>query len=124
MNTKDHSEIVARFFEAIYHLKKEKIIRGKVEIVERYGINPWNFNTLEKEKHRNIFQPVWLSNIVKDYGVSAIWLLTGEGDIMKNEMKAKSAETLVEIIQRKDEQIAQLLNTITKLSKIQDELKE
>lgn len=74
-----NEEIVKRFFEAIQKLKSDKIIRGKKTFTDKYGINRWNFNTLEKEPKRAIFQPEWLSFLVSDYGVSAGWLLTGEG---------------------------------------------
>lgn len=85
MQSKESQEVVNRFFEALQHLKKKKIIRGKQTFTNRYGINRWNLNTLEKEPERNQFQVVWLSYLVLDYGVSAHWLLTGEGEIMQSD---------------------------------------
>lgn len=80
MQTPDSQEIVKRFFEAIYRLKIDRKIRGKQTFTNRYGINRWNMLTLEKEPERDIFQAAWLGYLVRDYGVSPLWLLTGKGD--------------------------------------------
>lgn len=80
MQNNDSQKIVKRFFEAIYRLKIDGAIRGKKTFTEKYGINRWNLNTLEKAPERDIFQAAWLTYLVKDYGVSAKWLLTGEGE--------------------------------------------
>lgn len=80
MQTPDSQEIVKRFFEAIYRLKTDRKIRGKQTFTNRYGINRWNMLTLEKEPERDIFQAAWLFYLVRDYGVSPLWLLTGKGD--------------------------------------------
>lgn len=80
MQTRDSQEIVVRFFRALQRLKDDKAIRGKKTFTERYGINRWNMLTCEKEPSRDIFQPAWLAYLVKDYGVSPLWLLLGEGD--------------------------------------------
>lgn len=82
MNTPDSQKIIQRFFDAIYFLKAEKRIRGKATFTREYGIDRWNFNKLEKNPSSDIFQPAWLTYLVRDYGISARWLLTGKGDIM------------------------------------------
>ena len=77
----EHSQIIVnRFFEALRILKANKLIRGKQTFTNRYNINRWNFNTLEKEPERDIFQVAWLEYLVSDFGVSPMWLLTGEGE--------------------------------------------
>ena len=80
MQNNDSQTVVKRFFIAIYQLKADKIIRGKQTFTRKYGINRWNLNTLEKEPERDIFQVAWLTYLVRDYGVSARWLLTGDGE--------------------------------------------
>lgn len=80
MQSPDSQIIVARFFEALVRLKELKLIRGKKSFTDRYGINRWNMNTLEKDPSRDIFQPAWLSYLVRDFHVSPSWLLVGEGD--------------------------------------------
>ena len=84
MQTGDSQRIVERFFDALRRLKEDKVIRGKKTFTERYNINRWNLNTLEKEPSRDIFQPAWLTYLVRDYNVSPKWLLTGEGDFYEN----------------------------------------
>lgn len=83
MQTEDSQEIVKRFFQALQYLKGLKIIRGKQTFTNKFGINRWNLNTLEKDPSRDIFQPAWLTYLVNEYGVSATWLLTGRGEIIK-----------------------------------------
>lgn len=84
MQTKDSQEIVGRFFRALERLKEDKVIRGKQTFTRRYDINRWNMNTCEKDTSRDIFQPAWLSYLVRDYNVSPLWLLTGEGEFYQN----------------------------------------
>jgi hypothetical protein len=80
--TPDSQKVVKRFFKALYYLKEKRMIRGKMTFTTRYNINRWNMNTLEKEPQRDIFQAAWLTYLVRDYGVSAEWLLTGKGAIL------------------------------------------
>ena len=82
MQTPDSQKIIKRFFEALYYLKSERIIKGKQTFTVKFKINRWNMNTLEKDMSRDMFQPAWLAYLVDDYGVSATWLLTGRGDII------------------------------------------
>lgn len=82
MQTTDSQKVIDRFFQALYHLKEQRVIRGKQTFTRRFGINRWNMITLEKDKSRDIFQAAWLSYLVNEYGVSAEWLLTGRGEIM------------------------------------------
>lgn len=91
MQTQDSQKVVRRFFEALQILKRERIIRGKQTFTTRYGINRWNLNTLEKEPSRDIFQPAWLTYLVKDYGISARWLLTGLGEPLKWKQEKKES---------------------------------
>lgn len=80
MQTPESQIIVARFFEALARLKAHKVIRGKKSFTDRYGINRWNMNTLAADFTRDIFQPAWLSYLVRDFHVSPAWLLVGQGD--------------------------------------------
>lgn len=77
-------KIVNRFFDCIYALQKLKKIRGKKTFCERYHINRWNFNTVEKQPESNMFKIAWLTYLVKDYGISAIYLLTGDGNVFSD----------------------------------------
>lgn len=83
MQTEDSQVIIRRFFQVLQYLKEQKIIRGKQTFTRQFGINRWNMNTLEKEPSRDMFQTAWLTYLVTEYGVSADWLLTGRGSIMR-----------------------------------------
>lgn len=91
MQTEDSQKIVGRFFEALHALIAAKTIRGKQTFTREYGINRWNLNTLEGDHTRDIFQPAWLTYLVRDFGVSATWLLTGVGGMYATEPKKKAA---------------------------------
>jgi len=88
MQTTDSQKVIARFFEALYRLKADHIIRGKQTFTARFDINRWNLNTLEKDMSRDIFQAAWLSYLVTEYGVSAQWLLTGRGEFYTKKKEA------------------------------------
>lgn len=90
MQTEDSQKIIKRFFEAVYHLKSLHIIRGKQTFTNRFGINRWNFNSLERDMSRDIFQTAWLAYLVDEYDVSAEWLLTGRGEIMSRKRKTRA----------------------------------
>lgn len=81
MNTPESQAIVKRFFDALYYLKSVGKIRGKATFTREHDIDRWNLNKLEKDPSRDIFQPAWLYYLVKDYNISARWLLTGRGNI-------------------------------------------
>ncbi len=86
MQQSENEEITARFFEALYALKAKGMIRGKKTFTDRYNINRWNLNALEA-KNPNATQNStllpWLVYLVRDYGVSAHWLLTGQGEMFR-----------------------------------------
>lgn len=82
MQTKESEQITRRFFEALKKLIELKVIRGKKTFTDRYGINRWNLNALESgQSTQNSVQLDWLTFIVRDYGVSGRWILTGEGEM-------------------------------------------
>ncbi|MDR0658813.1 MAG: hypothetical protein LBG18_07785 [Mediterranea sp.] len=85
MQNEEGIKIVERFFEAIYDLKDRKQIRGKQTFTRQYGINNRNFWLLEQDKSRDILQLSWIANLVRDYNVSAEWIMTGKGDMYTKE---------------------------------------
>jgi hypothetical protein len=93
MQNEEGKKIVERFFKALYDLKARKVIRGKQTFARKYNINSRNFWQLEQDKSRDILQLVWLAYLVTDYGVSAEWLLTGNGDMYTKEPPAITHHT-------------------------------
>ena len=79
--TAEETQIIARFFGVLELLKEKRIIRGVNTFTERYGINRRNLYKLKQEPSRKLFDTIWLKHLVTDYDVSAMWLLTGEGDV-------------------------------------------
>lgn len=90
----DSTKIVDRFFEAVEALIIRKVIRGKQTFTSKYGINRGNFNTLSSDRSRNIFQVAWLEYLVKDFGVSSEWLLTGKGNMFERRIDQMHYESM------------------------------
>lgn len=81
MQSEESQATVRRFFAALRTLIEGKRLRGMQTFTRRYGINRRNFLTLEKQPERDMFQLEWFTALVRDWGVSARWLLTGEGEM-------------------------------------------
>ncbi|MDR2835414.1 MAG: hypothetical protein LBV69_04345 [Bacteroidales bacterium] len=85
MQREESQAIIKRFFEAIYELKRKKVIRGKQTFTKRYSINNRNLWVLEQNHASDIMQIAWLGYLVSDYGISAEWLILGVENMFKEE---------------------------------------
>lgn len=81
MQSATSQAVIRRFFVAVRTLIEQKRLRGLQTFTRRYGINRRNFLTLEKQPERDMFQLEWFAALVRDWGVSARWLLTGDGEM-------------------------------------------
>lgn len=72
-------EVTNRFFEAIDMLKAQKTIRGLQTFTKKYDINRWNMNTAKWNPEKSVLKPEWIIYLVRDYKVSAEWLITEKG---------------------------------------------
>ena len=89
------NEIICRnFFAALARLTSDKVIRGKATFARRYNIIRMNFYQLEQDMSRAIFQPSWLYNLVMDYKVNPMFLLTGEGKFYLTKWNAEKVKKL------------------------------
>ena len=70
-----------RFFQAFDQLRKDRKITSITAFCEKYQIDKRHLYTQRKEMSRGFFEVGWLVILIRDFGVSADWLLTGSGSI-------------------------------------------
>ena len=73
-------QINRRFFEALDILKSRREIGGIKEFAQKYNAPPANLYTIRKNGY-GMIKAEWLHHLVRDYGISGDWLLTGEGNM-------------------------------------------
>ena len=81
MNTPVSQQIIARFYIALDAIIEQKKIRGVNTYCRLYDIDRRNLIAQRKDLNRGWFQASWLNPLVKEYGVNARWLLTGNGKL-------------------------------------------
>lgn len=79
MNTETDKQVVGRFFEALETLIDRRAIGGIQPFCERYGIDKRNLYHQRENLDVGHIHFDWLVPLVKTYGISATWLITGEG---------------------------------------------
>ena len=78
----DHEALNLRFFQALEFLIEIGKLSSKKAFAERYEINRGNMGAIKSNASKHAIRPVWLTYLSRDYGVSAEWLLKGEGAIV------------------------------------------
>lgn len=102
MQTPDSQKIIERFFFVLHDMISNKYIRGKQTFTREYKINRWNFNTVEKDHSRDIFQMAWLAYLINYWGISSKWLMSGDGEMYITD---KNGKRLIETIIRERKKI-------------------
>lgn len=83
MNTQVSKQIMQRFYDALDAIIAMKKIRGVNTYCRLNEIDRRNFLAQKKDLDRGWFQVSWLQPMVRGYGVSARWLLTGFGKMFE-----------------------------------------
>lgn len=81
--TEETKQIMARFYSALDALIERKELKGVNTYCRLYNIDRRNLLAQKKDLDRVILQISWMQPIVKDFGVSGDWLLTGRGTMFK-----------------------------------------
>ncbi|MDR0864970.1 MAG: Bro-N domain-containing protein [Candidatus Symbiothrix sp.] len=82
-----NAKIAERFFMVVDMLVAVKTIRGKQTFTTKYQINNRNFGRSREFPESKIFQPVWISYLMEDYGISGEWIMTGKGRMFEKDVK-------------------------------------
>lgn len=75
-------QINSRFFEAVDLLKRRRVLGGLNGFAKRYHVVLGNLYTI-KTKRCGAVKAEYLYYLVRDFGISADWLLTGRGDMFR-----------------------------------------
>lgn len=79
MTQQEHIEIVGRFFEALENLKATRRIRGLQTFARSCGVDRRSLRRLMAQPEKYSLKVGWVVHLVREYGINADWLLTGEG---------------------------------------------
>lgn len=88
MSTKN--DISSRFIEAFERLLNENKITDRKDFAFKIGISP--SMVTEISKGRSAVGTTAIQNLVLTFGISANWLLTGQGDMFHNESATISTD--------------------------------
>ncbi|WP_138481701.1 bacteriophage CI repressor [Dyadobacter bucti] len=88
----DSIEIFERFNQVVDYLLKEKIMKSKYYFTNKYGLGATIFSLKSNSKTASLVPAAFLALLVKEFGVSAHWLLTGEGPMTYKTIKPEDQE--------------------------------
>lgn len=81
MTQEEHIKIVSRFFEALTWLKESRRIRGLQTFARSCGVDRRSLRRLMAQPDKYSLKVGWVVHLVREYGINADWLLTGEGQM-------------------------------------------
>lgn len=77
----DTIAIMTRFYEAVDASRDSGRIKSLSRFLEENGIDKRHFYTQRKELSRGFFEVGWLVPLIRQCGVSPVWLLTARPPI-------------------------------------------
>ena len=80
----DGLAITDRFFRVIDMLTEARHLRGLQTYTSKYGFNRRNLQHVRESPDNSVLKPEILVPLVRDYGVSGSWLLTGDGHVFSD----------------------------------------
>ena len=89
----DKKEVSNRFIEAYERLLSDGLVTSKKEFASSVGVSP--SMVTEISKGRSSVGTSAIQNIVLLYGISGEWLLTGKGNMLKEEGKEDASAPVV-----------------------------
>ena len=75
----DGKAINERFFHAIELLKETGQLKGVKTFATKYGVNQGNLTSVKTHMDAYTIKPEYLMYLVRDFSMSAEWLLLGVG---------------------------------------------
>ena len=75
----DTLAIMERFFAALAASIANKLVKNVTRFCNDYGIDKRHLYAQRKDLGLGFFEVGWLVPLVRDCGVSSLWLLTGRG---------------------------------------------
>lgn len=93
MNTPETAAIIKRFFEVFDILLGTKEIKYTKNFTDKYDIVRPHFLYAKKNHDSKVFQLSWISILVRDYGVSSQWIITGNGEMFTRDKFTKAGLT-------------------------------
>lgn len=77
----DTLSVMRRYFSAFDTLRENGKIKSITAYCEKYHIDKRHFYVQRKDPYKGFFEVGWLLSLIRDYGVSPSWLLTGYWDM-------------------------------------------
>ena len=89
MNTPESTEIIKRFFKVFDVLLSTKTIRYTKNFTDKYDIVRPHFLYARKNNDSKVFQLSWISILIRDYGASSQYIMTGLGEMFTRDKFTK-----------------------------------
>lgn len=86
MQSAEGEKIVIRFFEVLDDMVLSKKVPSVYFFCENNKINRGNMSQARKDPKRDIFKLDWIHLLVSKYGVSAKYLILGQGEMYEEEV--------------------------------------